>query len=364
VTRSQPPRLGHVPALNGLRGVAIAAVLVFHVFAGDRSLGRGGFFGVDLFFVLSGFLITTLLLEEQEATGRISLKAFWVRRARRLLPAAGSLVVLFLLIALLAHDLAQSGLVVAGGALYAGNIVRAAAPHFELGPVGHFWSLAEEEQFYVLWPPLLIVALRRMPERRLLRFLLATAAAVALYRAALGMAGASLNRLYYAPDTHADGLVLGCAAAIYRRSGIRLPGLRLALPALAAVVAAFAFAFQDRDGLLYVLPAFNLAAVVVVLAATGPGAVSSVLAARPLVYLGVISYSLYIWHQFVRWLLGEQHPWIALPLSLLVAVGSYHLIERPFRHGPPLSRGSRGPSRSEASTSPADAAEVQVVPST
>jgi peptidoglycan/LPS O-acetylase OafA/YrhL len=260
-----------------------------------------------------------------------------VRRARRLLPAAGSLIVLVLLIGLAAHELAHTAVVVVGGALYAGNIVRAIAPGFQLGPVGHLWSLAEEEQFYVLWPPLLIVALRRLPERRLLRVLFAAAAGIAVYRLALGLAGAGVDRLYYAPDTHADGLVLGCAAAVYRRSGLRLPGGWLGFFGLAGILAIFVLTYQDTHGLLYVLPVFNLAAAVLVLAASAPGTLASVLAVRPLVYVGVISYSLYVWHQFVRWLLGEQHPWIALPFSLLVAVGSYHLIESPFRHRRTLS---------------------------
>jgi peptidoglycan/LPS O-acetylase OafA/YrhL len=359
VSGARTSRLGYVPALNGLRGVAIAAVLLFHISTNGRSFGRGGFFGVDLFFVLSGFLITTLLLEEYEGTGHISIRAFWVRRARRLLPAAGALIALVLLIGLAAHDFARVVLVVAGGALYAGNIVRAVAPHLDLGPVGHFWSLAEEEQFYVLWPPLLIVAVRRLPERRLLRFLLAAAAAIAVYRFALGMTGASASRLYFAPDTHADGLVLGCAAAVYRRSGLRLPGARLGFPALALILAAFVFAYQDLHGLLLVLPVFNLAAAVLVLAASAPGAVASVLAVRPLVYLGLISYSLYVWHQFVRWLLGEQHPWLALPFSLLVAIGSYLFIERPLR--PPRAVSPAPTAAPARETSTADTAEVQAL---
>jgi peptidoglycan/LPS O-acetylase OafA/YrhL len=243
--------------------------------------------------------------------------------------------------------------------MYAGNIVRAVAPHFQLGPVSHLWSLAEEEQFYVLWPPLLIVALWRMPERRLLRLLLAAAVAIALYRVALGITGASVNRLYYAPDTHADGLVLGCAAAVYRRSGRRLPGARMAFPALAAILASFVFAYQDGTALLYVLPAFNLAAALLVLGASKSGAVSSVLAVRPLVYLGVISYSLYVWHQFVRWLLGEQHPWLALPFSLVVAICSYHLIESPFRRSRAVRPASSESPAKESRTSAPDAVEVE-----
>jgi peptidoglycan/LPS O-acetylase OafA/YrhL len=333
VTGSGPSRLGHVSALNGLRGLAIAAVVVFHVFAGHGDVDSGGFLGVDLFFVLSGFLITTLLLEEQDVTGHIDLKAFWLRRARRLLPAAGSVILLVMLLAAAAHDFGRAATIVSGEALYAGNIVRSVDPHLPPGPVDHFWSLGEEEQFYVLWPAVLILALRRLPERRLLRFLFAAAVSIAAYRIALGMSGASVHRLYFAPDTHADGLVLGCAAAAYRRLGLRLPGVGLAFLALAGVLAAFMFAYQDIHGLLFVLPAFNVAAAILVLAASTPGAAASIFAVRPLAYLGVISYSVYVWHQLVRQLLGDQHPSIALLSILVVAVGSYHLIERPFRYG-------------------------------
>lgn len=324
-----PRRLGYVPALDGLRGVAIAAVLACHFFGfRNGSFATGGFFGVDLFFVLSGFLITTLLLEDHAArTG--SLRRFYARRARRLLPAVGGLVVVFLVVMVAAGQTVRGFVIVAAGALYVGNFAHLAG--VSTRPLDHLWSLAEEEQFYLVWPLLLFVLLRRLPESRLFRGLIAAAAAVAAYRLLLAGFGAGADRLYIGPDTHSDGLIIGCAAAIYRRRGDRLPSQRITLLALAVVVAAFFLGHPSANWLLFGLAPFNLAAVVVVLGATRPGLVASRLAVRPLVYVGAISYSLYLWHQFARWLLGGEHPWIALPLSFLLAIASYHLIEQPFR---------------------------------
>lgn len=326
----KPSRLGYVPALDGLRGIAISGVLACHLFGlHSGSVATGGFFGVDLFFVLSGFLITTLLLEERDRDGRVSLRGFYVRRARRLLPALGGLIALFLLVMIVGGQTLHGLVVVAAGALYVGNIAHLAGVHTL--PLDHLWSLAEEEQFYLVWPVLLALLLRKLPEPRLLRWLAATAALVAAYRLLLAGFGAGTDRLYFGPDTHADGLIIGCAAAIYRRRGGRMPSQRVALFALAAVVAVFFIGRQTLAWMMFGLAPFNLAAAILVLAATGTGFLTSRLAVRPLVYLGAISYSLYVWHQFARWLLGWQHPWVALPLALLLAVASYHWIEQPFR---------------------------------
>jgi peptidoglycan/LPS O-acetylase OafA/YrhL len=327
-----PSRLGYVPALDGLRGIAIAGVVVCHLWGihGGR-VATGGFFGVDLFFVLSGFLITTLLLEERDRTGQVSLRGFWARRARRLLPASMGLALVFLVINGLGGQLDRGLLAVAGGALYDGNIVHVLDPRFAFGPLDHLWSLAEEEQFYLLWPLLLVFALRRVNERMLLRVLGAATMLFAVYRVGLGLAGADANRLWFGPDTHADGLLLGCTAAVFRRGHAWRPSPGLAVGAFAAVLAAFALGDQaDTRWLMFGLPLVNVAAVLLVLAATTAGRAAAVMEVRPLVALGAISYGLYVWHQFARWLLGWGHPWIALPLSLALAVASYRLIEQLF----------------------------------
>src|SRR5438093_1585780 len=155
-------RLGYRPALDGVRGIAIAIVVAFHAFGWPAA----GTLGVDLFFVLSGFLITTLLLEEHARSGRIGIRAFYLRRARRLLPALFALLVPFLLIALAAvvfRGSSPSALFLGLGAAltYTSNIVVAADPSAVPAALIHLWSLGAEEQFYIVWPLLLVVLMRR-----------------------------------------------------------------------------------------------------------------------------------------------------------------------------------------------------------
>jgi peptidoglycan/LPS O-acetylase OafA/YrhL len=321
--------LGHVPALNGVRGLAILLVLACHFF----NLSAG-FYGVDLFFVLSGFLITTLLLEERDRDGAIRLRAFYLRRARRLLPAIGTLVVAFVALAAAVGRLTH-GLAIAGeGGLYAGNFVRAFVHPDPLTrePLNHLWSLAEEEQFYLLWPPILLLALqRRVRENRLLVALLAVAVALMAYRVGLAIAGARPTRIYYAPDTHADGIVIGCALAFLRRRGMLISGA-IAWPALTGIVVLASLGSGSASWSAYGLPVVELASAAIVLGACGTGAFAAGLSWRPLVYLGTISYSIYIWHEFARWLVIGPRPWIELPFAIAFSLLSYYFVESRFRH--------------------------------
>jgi peptidoglycan/LPS O-acetylase OafA/YrhL len=162
-------RLGHVPALDGIRGLAIALVVSMHAF----GFPAGGFIGVDLFFVLSGFLITTLLLEEVEATGRISLRDFYERRVRRLLPA---LLVLLIVYSVVEAARGRSVLPAVAGLFYFSNFSNFLhLTAWRTNALDHLWSLAEEEQFYLVWPPILILLVRW---RRLLAPLLLLVLAV------------------------------------------------------------------------------------------------------------------------------------------------------------------------------------------
>src|SRR5436305_8467288 len=199
-------KLGHVPALDGLRGIAIAIVVGYHAF----GFPLGGWLGVDLFFVLSGFLITTLLLEEQAATGTVRLRAFYARRARRLLPALAVLLAAY--VAISAVRGVDGLAVVARWGFYTGNVYEAFVPGASLHLVGlnHLWSLAQEEQFYLLWPAALLLALKA---RRPAVVLGTIALALMIYRLALADGGASDARIYFAPDTNVDGLLLGAAFA-------------------------------------------------------------------------------------------------------------------------------------------------------
>jgi peptidoglycan/LPS O-acetylase OafA/YrhL len=317
-------RLGYVPALDGLRGIAIALVVTLHY----TDWPYGGAYGVDLFFVLSGFLITTLLLEEREKTGRIRLGRFYVRRARRLFPALALMLAAYLVFAAVVRG--QNALLrVAEYGLYGGNIysafVRPAGP----SGLGHLWSLAVEEQFYLVWPVCLLVLLRTRRPGRWLALLLA---ALVCYRFALIAGHASSDRLYFPPDTRSEGLLLGCLLAFARRNGfvarewVAKAGLMLAVPAV--LVGQFRFG----------LPVFELGAVALVAAGVAKTELAGLLSWRPLVGLGKISYSLYLWQSPVGWafvpvpLASAWHlrpP--ALAVSLALAYASYRLVELPFR---------------------------------
>ena len=318
-------RIGHVRALDGVRGVAIAVVVGTHYF----GVPANGALGVDLFFVLSGFLITTLLLEESDRSGGISLSRFYERRARRLLPALALVLGTFLLVAALRHT---DGLrVVALYGLYAGNVYQAFwhARSDPLTGLNHLWSLAEEEQFYLVWPLVTLVLVRA---RSAVRWLIGMAICLALYRALLvfGLHEPSA-RIYLGPDTRADGLVLGSAVAFWRfRGGEPAAGSRL--PALATVTAALLLLLSPTTTFAALwLPVFECAAAGVIIAALGDNAFSRALGAQPLMWLGGISYSLYLWHPVVLWMLHRQHRALALCLSVLVSFLSTRWIEQPIR---------------------------------
>ncbi len=345
------PRMAHVPALDGIRGVAVAAVLWFH--AGHLT---GGYLGVDLFFVLSGYLITSLLVIEWDGTAHVDLRAFWGRRARRLLPA---LFAVLAVVGIAAHSqvlpvarqqlrgagLATLAYVANWYAIVSGNGYwdRALAPSW----LEHTWSLAIEEQFYVLWPLVALFVLRRWGARRLGSVALAGAAASAGLMIAGSFAGVDAERLYLGTDTRVAAILLGAWAACRQRSGRAVPagGRRTALAWAAVVgVVVLAVAWTRLEGtsdLLYRggLLGCGLAELAVIADVTTPGRsfVARFLAVAPLCWLGTISYGLYLWHwpvfQFLhpgRFGLGG---WtlvaVRMAVSVVVAVVSLVLLERP-----------------------------------
>jgi peptidoglycan/LPS O-acetylase OafA/YrhL len=317
------PRLGHRPALDGVRGIAILLVVSYHL----AGWPRGGNLGVDVFFVLSGFLITTLLLEEQALAGAIGLRAFYERRARRLLPALFFMLTIAAVISAGSFTARQMVVVYGSATFYASNFVRAFTHPDQIlgGPTGHLWSLAEEEQFYLLWPIILIFLLRRRID--LTKVLGCAFVALVVYRLALIASGVSIDRVKYSPDTHAEGLVLGCLLAVLWRRGLQLPRWAGWL-GLAAVAALAVF---SSDGSTFGLPAAEIATAALIGCALQTGFVQRGLSFPPLVYLGVISYSLYVWHQFANWVTLWHHQALAFALTVPLTLGSYYLIERPFR---------------------------------
>lgn len=306
-------RLGHRPTLDGLRGVAIALVLALHWWPADVP---GGDTGVDLFFVLSGFLITRLLIEEHHRHGRIDVAAFYTRRARRLFPALAVLV---------AVGAASSG--VLWVLLYAANVGRMNGALLG-GPLEHTWSLAIEEQFYLVWPAAMVLLLRA---RRPALFIALGVVLVALHRVQLD---ADWLRLTAGTDTRADALLLGALVAF---TVGRLATYRWAAPAAAVAPLLFLVVVQAPDLTRwgYTLVA-GLWAIVLLWALQAPG---SWLAAGPLRTLGRLSYSLYLWHYPVTWALrdGNMHNTsagttaAAIVLSAAAAAVSYHLVECRFR---------------------------------
>lgn len=347
-----------VAGLDGIRALAVATVVVFHLFPGTLV---GGYLGVDIFFVVSGFLITTLLLRERDATGRISLRGFWVRRARRLLPALGVLLLVGSTAALFVGGdvLVGLGTQVLGAATFSSNwlFIAAGSSYFdETVPevFRNLWSLAVEEQFYVVWPLLVVVLLVRLPRWGKLLAIGALAVASAVW---MGLAYSPVDptRVYYGTDTHAFGLALGAFAAVLllgrvmsgrvTRWALGLGG-GLAIAALVALAFVLAgdleLAYRGGLALVAVLSAVAIAALLV------PGSpVARALDVAPVRWVGVRSYGIYLWHWPVFVLLGSALPtWpreglegaalggIALALTLLAAALSYRFVEQPIRrHG-------------------------------
>lgn len=322
-------RLGHMSALDGLRGIAIAAVVAKHYW----NVPRGAGFGVDLFFVLSGFLITTLLLEERERTGRICLRAFFVRRGRRLLPALFAMLAAYTVVAL-ATGSSHSGWILRSVGLqgfYTANVVTAYFPHLithsALGPL---WSLAEEEQFYLLWPAVLIVLLgRRLSPKWMTRVLLLAILAVIIERFVLTYGfHVWFKRISFSPESHCDGLLAGSLLAFMLRR-------KRAFAAEFAVIALLLLAWLAfRDPPLAIAgPIIDFAgAALIACVVLNPSSVlTRGLSWRPLAGLGLISYSLYLWHTPVNYALDSRHQVVALVGSLAIAYASYRWVEQPFR---------------------------------
>jgi peptidoglycan/LPS O-acetylase OafA/YrhL len=356
--------------------VAVALVLVDH--GGIPGMG-GGFLGVDIFFVLSGFLITSLLLDELGRTGRIDLGGFWIRRARRLLPA---LVLMVLMVAVGRQSFSPEA--VAGlrddavaAFFWVANwmFVADKTDYFSQGappsPLQHAWSLGVEEQYYIIWPLMLIAVAVSLAARarrrrrwatlggvRLAVFLLATLGTLASAVAAVILASdATRDRVYFGTDTRAQALLAGAAASALlvgdwpslnrgwslirsrwgRWTARLLPVIGLALLAAAAHYATGS-AREFRGGLLSTVA---VAAVLVIapLALDQQGPVATVLAWRPLVWLGTISYGVYLWHWPIFLVLnGERTGWSGLSLfgvrcaaTLAVSTVSWWLIEQPIR---------------------------------
>jgi peptidoglycan/LPS O-acetylase OafA/YrhL len=311
----------HRPELDGLRGIAILAVLAGHTGIPGFADGAGGA-GVTLFFVLSGYLITSLLLAEREKTGRVDLRAFYIRRALRLFPAlAAVLVVIVILIVsgLMPEDARRDTnytLVIAGVIAYVANWVAVAGQ--SIGMLGHTWSLAVEEQFYIVWPTVLLAGLRFGRTKVALVVLLLIFLDTP-YRLFLDLHGGFMH-VFVGTDSRGDALMFGCVLALLGTRWHPVAGW-LGLAGVAALMATW----PGDPGLGLQILFIPAAAIVSTIAVAGCPAM---LAWRPLAFIGKISYGLYLWQGLVIW---WHFPWpIAVALSIGIACVSYFVLEQRF----------------------------------
>ena len=355
--------LAYVPGLDGIRAIAVTGVLLFHA---DLAWIPGGFLGVDVFFVLSGYLITTLLLKQLERSNGIAFKAFYLGRARRLLPALFVVLLGSVLLALtIAPDAAArlqgdilASLTYTNNWWYIGHGLN----YFEaIGRpplLQHLWTLSIEEQFYVVWPVVALLLFRwggrlRVGTVALAGSLLATGWMAYLSVSSGAPAVGDVSRFYFGTDSHSMGILLGAAFATFWRMG-QLPPQIGATPrrvlttigifGLVGLGLSFAF-FQNytvwlyRGGFLVV----SVLTVMVIAAAVHPGlAFGRILGWGPLRYLGTRSYGLYLYHWPIFMVLrpGLDVGWTGLPvlflrlgLTVIVAELSYRFVEMPIRHG-------------------------------
>jgi peptidoglycan/LPS O-acetylase OafA/YrhL len=352
--------LAYVPGIDGLRALSVVAVLLYH--GGVAWIG-GGFLGVEIFFVISGYLITSLLLAEWRREGSLGLRGFWFRRARRLLPALYVLLaatVAFCAVFLRSELADLRGDVVAAlGYVTNWYLIAQHQSYFEaLGRpslLKHLWSLAVEEQFYLVWPVVFALAMPLLGGRPkvLARWLVAGAIASTLWMAVLYEPFTDPSRVYYGTDTRASGLLLGAALAcvwapwrLTRRTGPGAPflldaagvGSLVALGLLLARTDEFG-AFLYRGGFFVVGVLTCVAIAVVVHPAARLG---RVLGVAPLVWVGVRSYALYLWHWPVYMVTRPRLdvpltglPLLALRLAItfVLAELSYRYVEVPIRQG-------------------------------
>ena len=353
-----PHRLGYQPALDGVRAIAILAVIAFHT---GRGWFGSGYYGVDAFFVLSGFLITTLLLQEHSGTGRISLRLFYARRAARLFPALFVTCTFVLIVALLnvvasirpaltptSTKVSLTG--VAFSLAYVASWVDALGHNHLLGAMEHTWSLSVEEWFYALWPLLLILILRR--SRWVTWLTVASALAAIGYRLLSEQVISSKMYLYTAPDQRACQLLAGCAtAAIMVGHGSRVTRHTRALWWLGVAGAAGVGVLLGRPAAEYwqrsvpgerwgvVLVALATAAILASSVALPGSALARVLSLRPLVWIGRRSYGLYLYHLPLMEYVSPryapsghiplQRGLLAIALTFVVAAVSYRWLEQP-----------------------------------
>jgi peptidoglycan/LPS O-acetylase OafA/YrhL len=345
------PHIAYRPGLDGLRAIAVASVFLYH---SRIDWLPGGFLGVDLFFVLSGYLITSLLLVEWEARNQIDLRRFWLRRARRLLPALVVVVLGSLILASIfaRGDLARTRSDVVSSLLYYANWHQIIANHSYFNLMGnpsllqHTWSLGVEEQFYIVWPLLLVPGLVLVGRRRLPMIVIAGIAASAALMWILYTNPSNPSRVYYGTDTRAFLLLMGILLALVWP---RIEGLgRRALPVLellgiAALVGSVLLFLQMQDFNPTLYQGGDLAAAfcftVLIAAVAHPRlGIGQALGVAPLRWIGERSYGIYLWHWPIVLLVAgvnaRPSPGVVVGEAAIVVAAaalSYRYVEQPIR---------------------------------
>jgi peptidoglycan/LPS O-acetylase OafA/YrhL len=346
------------PGLDGVRAVAVVGVLLYH---GQVRRFSGGFLGVDVFFVLSGFLITSLLLNEHTVTGTVNLVRFWLGRVRRLLPAALLVIAVSLLVTAVFFrpELGRLRGDALASTLYVNNWhqILVGRSYFEHAGrpslLQHFWSLAVEEQFYLLWPPLLLLAFTRLRRQVIAWLALCAALASALLMVLLFHSGGDQTRIYYGTDTRATPILIGVVLAFVwpamRSTKEVNPNARRVLGVVGAVgllgILLGMMLWTSYDPFIYhgglLLTAFA-SALLVASAAHPASSVGKLLGTPPLVWIGARSYGIYLWHWPVMALTRpgvdvRASLWVLVPLqlalTLVLATLSYRYVEIPVRRG-------------------------------
>jgi peptidoglycan/LPS O-acetylase OafA/YrhL len=331
--------LSYVPGLDGIRAIAVILVVALHAKVPALS---GGFVGVDMFFVLSGFLISTLLLHEIDSTGTVSFRSFWRRRLVRLFPAMAAMAAVFLCVARwLPLPPKAPTLEALVSVLYLADYARAFTTFLDY--LAHSWSLAVEAKFYLFWPLILTVGARRLSPVALERAIGFLAVAAVAWRA-LNAHMLPLDVVYFRFDTSLSGLLIGSAVAAALRAGFRpiLPASAGLLPL--ALLPLLSRPLADPGMLVFAPVLFQLAAaLLILLVVQGNCSVSRILTCRPAVWLGGLSYGVYLWHYPIMLAMRrEEWHWASTLLiggcaSIALAWVSFHTIERwvrRYRGGP------------------------------
>lgn len=351
-------KLGYQPSLDGLRAISVMAVIFFHA---GFSWMQGGFLGVEVFFVVSGFLITTLLMEERAHSGAVDFRQFWLRRGRRLLPALYLLLAVVSVASLIVYrDAAgRMGGDVLAALFYVYNwwLIFLDQPYFEQAGrpplLQHLWSLAVEEQFYLVFPPLFVVGLVKLGHVKVRWALLGTGLASAVLMAVLYNGGKGKDFVYFSTITRLSGLLLGCfLAMVWTPWKSRATAARSAGPVLDIIggvsllaIVVMMMRVNGFDSFVYHGGFVMLDVITLVLIAVlvHPAArLSGLLSVPALVWIGVRSYSLYLWHwpifQVTR--PGLDVPFTGFPLfvfrmvlTFAAAEASFRFIETPLRKG-------------------------------